>query len=157
MAFFAIIVIAFVLIAAAVSANGKKTDEQKKVALDVIKRVPALLAERTATGPWYELDEFYRENFVDIKCSSCEIDLTWACNETGETEFADLHYKGGRTVVTFGKKRLFEGDAVQLLAYSYAAQTYNLANDRVPPEGTWAYRAHREQIASRGSISDACR
>jgi hypothetical protein len=151
---FIVLVVVIVLIAVAINAKSPKIDQQRQIAYEAIKRVPALLEQRTGQGPWYELNDFYREHFVDIKCTSCEIDCTWACNEHGETEFADLHYKAGKTQVTYGNDCLFDGDALQLLSYGYAGNTYRIGKDRIPPEGTWAHNAHCEYMKSH-SASDA--
>jgi hypothetical protein len=118
----------------------KGSERESQIANEAINHhLAAYLRERTGRGPWLEMNDFYRKNIVDLKCTSCPKDTIFVCNQnpTKESEFADVHFKGGRLRVLSGNRVLFEGDPINLM--SYPDEEFIVRHDNPPPKETDAY------------------
>ncbi|MBZ5525950.1 MAG: hypothetical protein LAP21_27315 [Acidobacteriia bacterium] len=136
----------------ALQAAEKQTSQAKQVAFAATRHVPAFLRERTGLGPWFEMDDFFRQTFVDIKCTRCELDTIFVCNATGETEFIDLHYAKEKLTILHKDQVLFNGRPLDLM--SYPEESYFIRPDRPgppPPKESRAYRLYAEYMKHKES------
>jgi hypothetical protein len=140
---FVVIAIIAVVLWSLVQESGKRASRERSVAYESQKHISSFLRERTNSGPWYEMNDFYRENYVDVKCTSCERDSIFVSNdnELHESEFIDVHYAKGKLRIMHGEKVLFSGDPLNLM--SYPQEAYALRKDSPPPKeadiyATWA-------------------
>ena len=88
---FVVIAILIGLLWNATQESGKRASRERSVAYESLKYVSSFLSDYTRQGPWFEINDYYRQNYVDIKCTSCERDTIFVCNdnESQESEFID--------------------------------------------------------------------
>jgi len=125
----------------------RHSEQCREIAHRAMFGVPRFLRETTGVGPWFRMDDFHREMFFDIKCKDCEIDVTYVCNASGETEFADLHHKKGKTTIHRGEKVLFEGNALDLMGYPQ--EGYTLLSGQPPLKESDAYGLYQQYMRHR--------
>jgi len=139
----AFIVIAIIVgvLWSAVNESGKRASKEREVANEAIRHISLFLRERTNMGPWFEIDEFYRLNYVDVKCTTCEIDTIFICNANAsrESEFIDVHFSEGKLRIMRGNQVLFNDNPLNLM--SYEREAYELIKDNPPPMESGAYAA----------------
>jgi hypothetical protein len=82
----------------AIKEAGKRSEQAREVVGEAMYHLPAYLRERTQMGPWFEMDHFFREMHLDVKCTNCEKDTIFVsnANPTHETECVDVHYQKGK-------------------------------------------------------------
>lgn len=99
--------------------SAKRARLERSLAYESLKHVPAFLRERTHQGPWLWMDDDYRENYVDIKCTSCERDAIFTCKDraSGDSEFIDVHCNEGKLKIMRGNQVLFNGSPLQIMSY----------------------------------------
>ena len=117
--------------------------EERSIASQAIRCLPSYLRERTGTGPWREMNDYHRLNYIDVKCTRCIIDTIFVCNAnpSHETECIDVHFAQGKLRVMYGTKTLFDAAPWHLL--SYPQESFPLKRDQPPPiesdfYGPWA-------------------
>jgi len=99
--------------------SAKRARLERSLAYESLKHVPAFLRERTRQGPWFWMDDDYRENHVDIKCISCEKDAIFTRKDeaSGDSEFIDVHCNNGKIRIMRGNQVLFNGNPLQIMSY----------------------------------------
>jgi hypothetical protein len=127
--------------------NDQRAGQSREVVSKATFRVPGFLRSATGTGPWFELDSFYRDTFLDIKCTSCEVDRTYVSDANGKTEYADLHYRNGKTTIVRGDRILFDGNALDLL--DYPQEGFPIRPGHPPPEGSDAFALYQDYMKHR--------
>jgi hypothetical protein len=138
---FIVIAIIVGLLWNATNESGKRASKEREVAEEAIKHISLFLRECTGVGPWFEIDEFYRLHYVDIKCTKCEIDTIFVCNANAarESEFIDVHISKGKLRSMRGQQILFSGDPLNMMPYEREA--YELRKNCPPPQESGAYAA----------------
>lgn len=121
--------------------SGKRRERESQVAHEVLHHLPSYLREQTGKGPWLEMDHFYRENYVEAKCTRCTRDTTFVCNDNPQsgTECIDVHFKGGRCRILYGDRLFFDGAPLSLI--SYPTENFAVSADHPPPKESDVYRA----------------
>ncbi len=128
-----------------VKQNSELMEKEHEVAHEAISNhVASFIRERTGSGPWFEMDEYYRQTVVDLKCEQCDRDTIFVCNNNParETEFVDVHYSKSKLMIKYGNRVLFYGNPINLM--SYPQEQYRLTKDNPPPKETGAYAAWEE-------------
>jgi Sel1 repeat len=117
----------------------KRSEKDRQIAYQAIRRLPSFLREQTGIGPWLEMDDFYRNQCVDVKCTSCIIDTIFVSNTnpSRETEFVDVHFTKRKLRIQYGTRLLFNGDPLSLL--SYPEEQFPLKEDSPPPAESGSY------------------
>jgi len=117
----------------------KHGEERHRTASEATKHLPSFLRECTGVGPWLEMDDFYRNHNVDLKCTSCSRDTIFVsnANPVHETEFIDVHFKAGKLRIMYGNRVLFDGDPLNVMAYPL--ETFPLRADSPPPKESGSY------------------
>jgi len=138
---FVVIALLIVLLWYAVQESGKRASREREVANEAIRHISLYLRERTGMGPWFEIDEFYRLHYVDIKCTRCEIDTIFVCNANAsrESEFIDVHFSESKLRIMRGHQLLFNDNPLNMM--SYEREAYELTKDNPPPQESGAYAA----------------
>jgi hypothetical protein len=131
---FVVIAILIGLLWNATQESGKRASRERSVAYESLKYVSSFLSDYTRQGPWFEINDYYRQNYVDIKCTSCERDTIFVCNdnESQESEFIDVHYQKGKLRIMRGSRVLFNRDPLEIM--SYPEEAYALNKDNPPPK-----------------------
>lgn len=144
-AFAGLVVLAIIvgLLWNATQESAMRASRERSVAYESLKHVSSFLRDDTRQGPWFEMDDYYREHYVDIKCTGCERDTIFVCNdnETRESEFIDVHYQKGKLRIMRGNRVLFNRDPLEIM--SYPEEAYALKKESPPPKeadiyATWA-------------------
>ncbi|SRR6266436_2576265 len=141
--------ILFGLVWLLVQEDSKRSARAQEIVHKSLYHLPSFLRDRTGTGPWFEMNGFYREMHLDVKCTSCERDTIFVsnANPTHETEYIDVHYKRGKLRIMRGEQILFDGDPLDLM--SYPREAYPLREDEPPPTESDAYPAWTEYFKKR--------
>jgi hypothetical protein len=116
---------------------------------EALYHLPSFLRERTGIGPWFEMNDFYREMHFDVKCTNCEKDTIFVsnANQACETECVDVHYAKAKLRIMRGDQILFNGDPLNLM--SYPREAYPLREDQPPPKESDAYPFWAEHFHKR--------
>jgi len=133
----------------AIRESGKNASNQLDVAHEAIRHVSSFLRERTGIGPWFEMDDFYRQQYVDIKCTRCQIDTIFVsnANPSRETEFIDVHFANGKLTIMYGEKTLYNGFPLNMV--SYVQEAYAMSEEYPPPKETGAYAAWAQYFGAK--------
>jgi hypothetical protein len=136
---FVVVVVIFGLFWLVVQQASKRSESSRQVLHEALYHLPSFLRERTGVGPWFEMDNFYREMHFDVKCTSCEKDTIFVsnANPSHETECIDVHYAKGKLRILRAQQVLFNGDPLNLM--SYPREAYPLKEDQPPPKESDAY------------------
>ena len=134
-----VLIIIFGLLWLAAQESIKRSEGNQRIANEAIHHLPSFLRECTGMGPWLQMDEFYRNHYVDVKCTSCSKDAIFVSNANPkrETEFIDVHFAKGKLRIMHGKRVLFDGDPLNLV--SYPQETFPLKVDSPPPKESGSY------------------
>jgi len=119
--------------------SAKRSEEKSRVAREALHHLASFLRECTGFGPWLEMDEFYRVNCVDVKCTKCTRDTIFVSNANAsrETEFIDVHFVQGKLRIMYGMRVLFDGDPLILM--SYPEESFPLKKENPPPKESGTY------------------
>lgn len=124
--------------------SGKAKEQTRQAFYKSRFHVPAFLRAQTGIGPWFQMLDFYRQMYVDVKCTRCEKDEIYVCNASGETEYIDLHFLDGIVKIQRGYTVIFRGNPLDLM--SYPQEAYVLKEEQPPPKESDAYELYERYI-----------